>query len=141
MARHLSPTPWLLQKLFLCPVLSWHCLLHQPHPSPAASPAGLSSPRSPVSPPGQVHVENYCASHTSRKSHLCWNHLSSVSSWSCLYVSEHVTQCAHNHLLDHPASHTHCIPYFVLKHMDKLSRLRESPEDSLFICVLKARKG
>lgn len=90
--RHLSPTIWLLQNFFsaLCSHGTAYCaslILHLRKPSWAQLSAFSCSPR-----PGQIHVENYCASQTTRQTLPLWNHhSSSVSSWSFLHTS--VTAC------------------------------------------------
>lgn len=132
--------------MFLRTVLSWHCLLHQSHPSSSASPAGLSSLstllRSPR--PEQIHVENYCASQTTRQRPPLWNHLSSpVSSWSFLHTSGTAchTVCSQP-LLDHPSPHTHLHSMLALAFsntLDKLSRLRV-PQGQWFVSLSVSSK-
>lgn len=130
--------------LFLRTVLSWHCLLRQSHPSPPQAQLGsalsilLCSPR-----PGQIHVENYCASQTTRQTLPLWNHhSSSVSSWNFLHTS--VTAC---HTVftttcwtTHPRTRICMLLALAFSNtLDKLSRLRV-PRGQLFVSLSVSSK-
>lgn len=102
--RYLGPTIWLLQKSpFLPTVLSRHCLLHQPHPSPSArwlGSAQLCKHSLPLSAPWADALGRSYASQTARQA------IPLLRAQGVFYTPQLEHATVYNHLLNHPVPQT-----------------------------------
>lgn len=145
--RYLSPTTWLLQNLFfpaLCSHGTAYCTSLLLHPPQAQLGSALSAFSSVLPALGRSTWRITVNTRQPDRCCLSGTTIPLLSAYGVSYTHQlqPVTQCVHNHLLDHPSSHTHLHPTrtCVLKHSGQALQTESHEDNCLSICVLKARR-